>query len=453
MPQDTFDRAGAKAAGYSDAEIDAYLASLNPSSPPKVEPAAKKRIDTTPAEDAVNLTRRFVTKATFGAYPKVVGALESLTSDRTAAEETERLQGFMNEYERLNPVKSKIADVSGEVAPYLGGGRAVISALQAGARKVGAGGAAKAGEAAYNAVRSAQVVGAVARKVLPSSAGAAAEIALIEGTRGAAEAEEGESPLAEALKRATIAQPFGRAGEVVGTYVAGKVGPTLGNIATKAKASAEAIGEQIGAWKSGAPVNLTPGMAKLYGKSKLLRDAVDAEAENLGLMSNSPVVLARAYSAISRAIRGTPDAADVQREVLQPFLNEIDTAAQGKLSPLIRKYANAKRAEDAVELGRDVVKYVRTGKGKAGEVSPEAITARAAKPYTSREEMEALAQSLVAELGQNTTASGSLLQRMVMPLRGAGTVSNLVSQLGGTPSFAQRMAQQAGIGFGASRTP
>jgi hypothetical protein len=357
----------------------------------------------------------------------------------------------MDEYNRLRPTQAKVARGAGEIAPYLSGGRAVLGAMGAGARKAGLGKALAVGEAAYKTARSAPVVGSVGRAVLPSSAASAAEIALLEGTRGATEAAPDESRIAEALKRASMGQAFGRAGEVVGTYAAGKVGPTLGKIATKAKASADEIGEQIGAWKAGAPVPITPGMSQLYQKSKLLRDAVDEEAQNLGLMSNSPVILARAYSKIVRDLRGTPDMADVQREVLQPFLREIDTAAQGKLSPLIRKYSNASKAGEAVETARDVVKYVRTGAGEAGKVSPEAITAKAAKSYTSQAERDALTQALIAELGQGGKESGTLLRRILMPLRGAGTVSDLAATIGGTPTFGQRMTQRGFRGLGASR--
>jgi hypothetical protein len=402
-------------------------------------------------EDVAGVARQFANKAMFGAYPKVAGALQSIGSGRSAKEEAQRIQGFMDEYNRLRPTQAKVARGAGEIAPYLSGGRAVLGAMGAGARKAGLGKALAVGEAAYKTARSAPVVGSVGRAVLPSSAASAAEIALLEGTRGATEAAPDESRIAEALKRASMGQAFGRAGEVVGTYAAGKVGPTLGKIATKAKASADEIGEQIGAWKAGAPVPITPGMSQLYQKSKLLRDAVDEEAQNLGLMSNSPVILARAYSKIVRDLRGTPDMADVQREVLQPFLREIDTAAQGKLSPLIRKYSNASKAGEAVETARDVVKYVRTGAGEAGKVSPEAITAKAAKSYTSQAERDALTQALIAELGQGGKESGTLLRRILMPLRGAGTVSDLAATIGGTPTFGQRMTQRGFRGLGASR--
>jgi len=441
MPQDTFDRASAKAAGYTDDEIDAYLA------------AKPKKTGATLGEDVAGVARQFINKAMFGTYPKVAGAVQSIGSGRSAEEEAQRIQGFMDEYNQLRPTAAKVARAAGEVAPYLSGGRAIINAMNAGARKAGLGKALAVGEAAYKTARSAPVVGSVGRAVLPSSAASAAEIALLEGTRGAAEAAPDESRIAEALKRASMGQVFGRAGEVVGTYLGGKVGPKLGTISTKAKASADEIGEQIGAWKQGAAVPLTQGMAQLYKKSKLLRDAVDEEAQNLGQMANSAVVLARAYSKIVRDFRGTPDMADIQREVLQPFLREIDTAAQGKLSPLIRKYANATKAGEAVETARGVVKYLKTGAGKVAEVSPEAVAYKSAKSYTSQAERDALTQALIAELGQGGKESGSLLRRVFMPLRGAGTVSDLAATIGGTPTFGQRMTQRGFRGFGASRNP
>jgi hypothetical protein len=277
----------------------------------------------------------------------------------------------------------------------------------------------------------------------------------IEGARGVLEGpESGEERTmgevaTDVAKRVGGGLLGGKMGEVVGTRIAATVGPTLGKIATGAKSATEKAGEAISAWKGGAPVPLTTGMAKLYQNSKLLRDAVDEEAANLGLMSNHPMVLARAYGAVSRMVRGTPDAADVQKMVLQPFLKEIDTAAQGPLSPLIRRYASGKGSEEAVQAAQRTVSYLRTGRGDAARSSPEAMAQWASRSYRSNEERQAAAQALIAALSQGGTAAGPLWQRAARPFKGAGEVANLVEQLGGTPSFAQRMAQRAGRGVGA----
>jgi hypothetical protein len=422
--------------------------------------------DLTVGEQVVGAVRQAANAATFGQYPRMVGAVNRMLGrdDEDAA----KLGQYMAEYKQRAPGQAAVARFAGDVVPYMtgpGATRGVGRLAQGVGRMVNPQATGRVAQAlsaasqtagkAYRAARTAPGVGAVASRVLPTSAANAAQIATLEGARGVLEpAEDGQErtigeALAEGGKRAAAGLVGGRIGEVVGTRLGAAVGPTLGKVATGAKSATEKAGEAISAWKGGAPVPLTTGMAKLYQNSKLLRDAVDEEAANLGLMSNHPMVLARAYGAVSRMVRGTPDAADVQKMVLQPFLKEIDTAAQGPLSPLIRRYASGKGAEEAVQAAQRTVSYLRTGRGDAARSSPEAMRQWAGRPYRSNEERQAAAQALIAALSQGGTAAGPLWQRAVRPFKGAGEVANLAEQLGGTPSFAQRMAQRAGRGAGA----
>lgn len=441
--------------------IEQYLARQSASSTREQAPR-----DLTVGEQVVGAVRQAANAATFGQYPRMVGAVNRMLGrdDEDAA----KLGQYMAEYKQRAPGQAAVARFAGEVVPYMAGpgaARGVGRLAQTAGRMVNPQATGRVAQAlsaasqtagkAYRAARTAPGVGAVASRVLPTSAANAAQIATLEGARGVLEpAEDGQErtigeALAEGGKRAAAGLVGGRIGEVVGTRLGAAVGPTLGKVATGAKSATEKAGEAISAWKGGAPVPLTTGMAKLYQNSKLLRDAVDLEAENLGLAANHPMVLARAYSAISSAIRGTKDAADVQEMVLQPFLKEVDTAVQGRLSPLIRRYAEGRGAEEAVQAAQRTVSYLRTGRGDPFRSSPEAMAQWAGRSYRSNEERQAAAQALIAALSQGGTAAGPLWQRAVRPFKGAGEVANLVEQLGGTPSFAQRMAQRAGRGAGA----
>jgi hypothetical protein len=400
----------------------------------------------------VGMAREFATRATMGAYPRVVGAVSRYVEGKDPAEEEARIRGAMEAFSEQSGGLAKGASIAGTVAPYFGG---IGGLARSAAQRAGLGGAMQTAERGYQAARNAPAAGAVLRKVLPTSAGTAAELATVEGIRGAAEAEPDESRIGAALKQAATAMPFGRAGEVVGTALAGRIGPTLGRLSAKAQQTASDIGAAIGQWKQGQPVPLTPKMAQLYQKSELLRNAVDDVSSELGLPANNATVIANAYSRVVERFRGTKDMADVQKQVLQPFLREVDNAAQGPLSPLIQQYANAKRAEEAVTTGRQTVQYLRQGTGSPGRVSPEVVAQRAAKPYTSQAEKDALAQSLVASLGRSGTVrlGGGLAQtirNIALPFRGAGDVSNLLPQIGGSLTGAQQATVQGARGVGAS---
>lgn len=442
--------------------------------------------DLTVGEQVVGAVRQAANAVTFGQYPRMVGAVNRIPAVRSINrmlgrddEDAAKLGQYMAEYRQRAPGQAEAARFVGEVVPYMtgpGAVRGVGRLAQTAGRMVNPQAMARVEQAlgavgsaagrGYGAAKNAPVVGSALRaaqgaagRVLPRSAGSAAQIATLEGARGVLEpAEDGqERTLGEVAtdvaKRIGGGLLGGKMGEVIGTRIAATVGPTLGKVATGAKSATEKAGEAISAWKGGEPIQFSDEafarLAKLYDKSKLLRDAVNQEAENLGLTATHPTVLARAYSAVSRAVRGTPDAADVQKMVLQPFLKEIDTAAQGPLSPLIRRYAAGKGSEEAVQAAQRTVSYLRTGKGDPFRSSPEAMAQWAGRSYRSNEERQAAAQALISALSQGGTAAGPLWQRAMRPFKGAGEVANLVEQLGGTPSFAQRMAQRAGRGVGA----
>lgn len=438
--------------------IEQYLARINgasaetPAAPPAAPPAASLPAaprDATLGENIAGVTRQAMNAITLGQYPKMVGAVSRrLGLDQDADQLAKQMAAYKERY----PGRSAIGQIAGTAAQYAAGGSLLKGAGILASRAPAATRAMQAAEKGYQTVRRAPL----GTKLLPGSAGTAAQVAGIEGARAVAEAPE-DATAGDIAKQVAASLAGARLGEVGGTYLAGKVGPTAGKLAAQIQDKAQKIGEKISAWKEGAPVPITAGMARLYNPatgSKLLRDAVDEEAANLGLMANHPMVLARAYSKIVQAIRGTPDAADVQKTVLQPFLKEIDTATQGPLSPLIRQYSNAMRSQEAGALGQRTMQYIRERAGDASKVSPEVVTRRLSQSYATQAEREAAAARLAEELarGMPINPVGTLSQlaaRAVRPFQGAGTATDVIEQLGGLPLRRQRLTQAFGTAAGA----
>jgi hypothetical protein len=306
--------------------------------------------------------------------------------------------------------------------------------------------AAKAAEATGAAYKMAQKVPLLG-KLLPSSAKTAAEIAAIEGTRGAVSADSTTSAVGSALERAGKGLAFGKAGEVVGTYAAGKLGPTLGALGAQAKNEMAEAGKLINAYRENATVTLTPALANLYSRSKVLRDAVNETADALGLPATDPHVLAESYSKM------TDEATPVFREqILSPYLKEIDKASSVPLSPGIKAYAKAGSKLKGAEAGAATGKYLRTGTGNALKVSPEMLTQKMSGQFTSPEARQAAAQALISSIREGRSEmGGGVLKSLLTATKGVGNIASTAAELGGSPSLAQTMMQRTGTGFGASR--
>lgn len=467
-PPVAFDRAGAKAAGYSDAEIEAYLANQSSAAAPaestsvspRKAPAAATQQDGSLGEDLAGLTRSFMNAATFGQYPRMVGAVEGLRGKDPQAE-AKRLAGYIAEYQQKNPTKAGAAALAGDIAPYFVAAPE-MAAVQL-ARIPAVKGALQAGARGYQAARSLPV----ASKILPAAGKTAGQIAAIEGTRGAATAGEGESRVGAALKGATMGLPFGRFGEVAGTYVAGKLGPTLSKMSAKAEDRARQAGELMNTFKELGELEVTPALANLYERSKPLREAVNEAAQSLGLPSTDPKVLAEAYSEL------TAKASPVFKQtILAPFLTAIDEAAApliegakslGQDIPRFSKgvldYAKAKKTTAAIEAGAATGKYLQSGVGSPVEVGPEVLAGRMGRSYVSEAERQAAAQALIASIGERSTQIPATLRGGVFELgrtaltggpRGVGQIADLATQLGGG-SRGQQLTQRLGRAFGASR--
>lgn len=453
----SFDRAGAKAAGYSDAEIDAYLAQEAQSAqatapargaaPSAAVPAAREGL--TPGEYAVGATRAFMNRLTMNQYPKIIGKLNEMSGMGSAKEDAEKLAEYLADFKRRARGTAAAAEVAGEVAPYFLGGAGVLRAA----------GAPKAMASAYQAVKKAPILG----RLLPASGVTAAEIAAIEGTRGAVE-EKGSidaEPTATdratgAAKRIATSLPLGRFGEVVGTALASRVGPTIGKLATDAKEATKKSGEVFGAFHSSPDAQLTPKLAQLWKKSSLLRETMTKINEEQGLGVLDPKALHQTYSEIAASVANTPKAAAIYRDVLNPLREAIDEAASVPLSPLIADYAEKKGVEGAIDLGEKAARYIRSGVGRPGVSSPEAVI-RAGQRATQAER-DAMAQSILAALAaRSESPAGQTVFGTAKNLLGSfgryGTASDVINKVGGRLSPAQQRAVRGGTVFAASENP
>jgi len=419
------------------AAYDAQQAALAKAQQPA---EAAKEQPITPLGNAVGMTRVATDALMGGTYPKAVGALTGMFGGDGKAE-AEKLASYIADYRRREPGKSGIASTVGDVLPYVfpvaRGMGGAIALTSRGAK------AAEATGAAYKMAQKVPLLG----KLLPSSAKTAAEIAAIEGTRGAVSADSTTSAVGNALERAGKGLAFGKAGEVVGTYAAGKLGPSLGSLAAQAKAEMAKAGELINTYRETATVTLSTGLASLYSRSKVLRDVVNETAEALGLPATDPSVLAESYSKLTDA--ATP----VFREkILNPFLKEIDNASSIPLSRGIKAYATAGSKIKGGEAGAATGKYLRTGTGNPFDVSPEVLAQTMSGKFVSPEARQAAAQALISSIREGRSEMGGGVFRSLLTAgKGVGNIASAAAELGGSPSFRQNLIQRTGTGLGASR--
>ncbi|NBS71400.1 hypothetical protein EBT31_21185, partial [bacterium] len=120
-PPVAFDRAGAKAAGYSDAEIDAYLAS-NPSA---ATPTASVQASQ-PTEAPTQRLRSLAQGATFGFADELEAAARSILPGETYEQAIQDVRGKMAAYQQERPMEALAYEVGGGLLTGLaGGGRAL----------------------------------------------------------------------------------------------------------------------------------------------------------------------------------------------------------------------------------------------------------------------------------------------------------------------------------------
>lgn len=463
QPPVKFDRAGAKREGYTDAEIDAYLAQRTggdaasaTTAPTQPASSGVNPRTTTPAEHIVGAVRTGMNALTMGQYPKMVSAANrALGIDRP--DDAQKLAALIADYGRQNPGIAKTAEVAGEVAPYFFAapvGKAAVSvggtALRATPEAMAVAG--RAANSAYQAVKKAPILG----RMLPASAKTAAEIAAIEGTRGASQAEGDENALVEGAKSAAGGLALGRAGEIAGTYLAGKFGPSIDKMTAEIKNTAQNAGERMNQWRETAQVQVTPALSKLYQRSKALRTAVNTVAEDLGLPATHPAVLQEAYSTLSK------DATPTFREqILNPFMDAIDEAASKPLSLSSKAYHEAQDLIRAITRGKETGHYLRTGAGEPERAGANVLLERMGRQYVTDAERQAAAAGLIASIGERNTEipttlagilKGGIRATFTGGPRGVGQIADVAQRLGGGTA-AQQLAQRTATTLAASRSP
>jgi hypothetical protein len=125
MAQD-FDRAAAKAAGYTDAEIDAYLASQRQAPTPRIASEATSatgspfrrtpRPALTGGEEAKGLARSLASGATMGISKQVEPLLYALPGGESVEEARKRINQAQAKYRAGSPVLSNVAEIGGSLA-------------------------------------------------------------------------------------------------------------------------------------------------------------------------------------------------------------------------------------------------------------------------------------------------------------------------------------------------
>lgn len=272
-----FDRAGAKAAGYTDAEIDAFLAqeSAAPSTPKATPKAAE---NWSPRGKALSVAREAIGQgAGFGFGDEAEALITSLLPGRKSySEELQRIRGEMGEFGEAYPKTVLASQLAGGLASGAGlargalagakGASSVAQALTKSAALQGAlGGAGASDEGLANRLVGAgggavlggalgKVGGAVAGKGAQMLArGAAKESAGVAAIREALDAQKmGPSTLREKATQMAAAAPEARAMDVLGEpgvriarrlqAIGGEAGQDIGSAMT---ARAEARPERL----------------------------------------------------------------------------------------------------------------------------------------------------------------------------------------------------------------
>lgn len=428
---------GGGATGQQEQPVDTtFLRLAQEAPPPRTAGMPAEGEPLSAQQHLAGMSGTFANAVLFGKLPQLYGKVKG--SDEMA----QRLGAYLAEYQTRAKVPAKIAEVAGEVVPYFAG---IGTALRAATvpQKV---------SAAYGAARRIPALG----RLLPASGATAAEIAAIEGTRGAVMAPEDESRVAAALERAAMALPFGRFGEVVGTAMAARTGPTRGALATQAEEATKAAGQAYGAFESQPLITMTPELRSVISGSKILREKIAEIARNQGLNIRDPRALQQAYSEIAAEVAGTPKSANIYRDVLNPFREAIDKAAAVPLTPITRQYAQRKAVEEAGDIGEAGARYIRSGAGNAAKASPEAMI-RAGRAG-SQAERDQMAQALLATLtGRAEPTFQSTMFGTARNMAGAlgryGTASDVIAQMGGRLRPMQEFTVQTGRGLGASQGP
>jgi hypothetical protein len=295
-PPVAFDRAGAKAAGYTDAEIDAYLAqgtpvsTKSPASPKEAVASKKEAEGWSTRGKALSVAREALGQgAAFGFGDELEAGITSLLPGRKSyGEELQRIRSEMGQFGEAYPKTALAAQVAGGVASGAGlakgavagvkGASAIARALTKSAALQGAvGGAGASDEGVVNRLVGAGAGGAIGG-ALGRAGGLVAERGARALTRGGISESAGVAAMREAMEaqkltpdalRARAAQMAASAPEARAMDVLGEPGVRIGR-------RLQAIGGEAGQDISSAmaaraetkPERLQQALTRTTGKGK-----------------------------------------------------------------------------------------------------------------------------------------------------------------------------------------
>jgi hypothetical protein len=381
-----FDRAGAKAAGYTDAEIDAYLAqeSAAPAAKTPAAPAApaapKAAEGWSTRGKALSVAREALGQgAGFGFGDEVEAAITSLLPGRKSyGEELQRIRGEMGEYAQAYPTAAMGAQLAGGLASGYGlargalagakGASSVARALTKSAALQGAlGGAGASDEGPTNRLVGAgtgaviggalgKVGGAVAGKGAQMLArGAAKESAGVAAIREALEAQRMEpSALRQKATEMAAAAPEARAMDVLGEpgvriarriqAIGGEAGQDIGSAMTaRAEARPERLQQALTRTTGKGQENLLETVDEIAKRRKEVADPLYETFYQQGAKESSGIddVLRTPFgkSVVDRARRNAANERRPFIEPAQPAQMSQLFDAQGNVVPITLKGA------------------------------------------------------------------------------------------------------------------
>lgn len=288
-----FDRAGAKAAGYTDAEIDAYLAqeAKAPATSAASAPAAPKAAESwSPRGKTLSVAREAVGQGLgFGFGDEAEALVTSLLPGRKSySEELQRIRSEMGEFEEAYPKTALAAQVAGGLASGAGlargalagvkGASAAAQALTKSAALQGALGGAGASEEGLGSRLVGAGTGAVIGGALGRAGGLVAEKGARALSRGAAQESAGVAAIREALEaqkmtpsalRKKAAEMSAAAPEARAMDVLGEPGVRIGR---RLQAIGGEAGQDIGTAMTtraeGRPARLQQALTRTTGKAQ-----------------------------------------------------------------------------------------------------------------------------------------------------------------------------------------
>jgi hypothetical protein len=387
-----FDRAAAKAAGYTDAEIDAYLAAQKPSAPQRTAPAVPRvAAESTAAPSAQSNRQRQVQQlvkrqerqeAMRGAVAAIPTAIANVSRDIPGAEAA---QAFVRSLVRRQPYGEALQDIRGAEA-------ALPASVRIPTRLAGS---------------------ALATAVAPGST-LARQGAAYGAAMGLTEASP-EVNVAERLGRAAgqaaLGAAAGKVTSVLGTGMRAQATPTAESTLLRQRAAREAaatpkyttfrelgdLAENVTTPEQGARLE---GVLELPVVRRAI-DLVKGESPRLNKLPDSDAqVLDAVYKRLGRKSFKSETGFETG-EAVDELLGVMDDLSGGQYSPAVQAYREGSQRIAATERGAAMVAAGRPSRAtlkSALEQSEESMPEWIAR--ATPEERRAALQGVLGELRQ-----------------------------------------------------